>query len=116
MVIADASPLTFDDPFVVICAAVVAVFAVARWTRLIVDDDYPPTRWLTTKFIERVPEKWGVLVECSWCTSPYVAAIIVGWAWASDLHWSWWFVNVIASLSWLAGFMGARVIPPDQRE
>ena len=48
MVIADASPLTFDDPFVVICAAVVAVFAVARWTRLIVDDDYPPTRWLTT--------------------------------------------------------------------
>jgi hypothetical protein len=115
VVIADASPLTFDDPFVLICAAIVAVFAVARWTRLIVDDDYPPTRWLTERFVRAVPEKWGVLVECSWCTSPYVAAIIVGWAWATDLHWSWWFVNVIASLSWLAGFMGARDIPIDQR-
>ena len=113
--IADQSPLTFNEPFVLICAAVIAVFAVARWTRLIVDDDYPPTRWLTEKFVRAVPEKWGVLVECSWCTSPYVAAIIVGWAWASDLHWSWWAVNVIASLSWLAGFMGARDIPIDQR-
>jgi len=112
---ADASPLTFDDPFVLVCAAVVCVFAVARWTRLIVDDDYPPTRWLTERFVRAVPQKWGVLVECSWCTSPYVAAIIVGWAWASGLHWSWWFVNVIAALSWLAGFMGARDIPPDAR-
>ena len=78
--IADASPLTFDDPFVIICAAAVAIFAVARWTRLIVDDAYPPTDWLTTQFVKRVPEKWGVLVECSWCTSPYVAAVIVRWA------------------------------------
>ena len=115
MVVADASPLTFSDPFVLVCAAAVAVFAVARWTRLIVDDDYPPTRWLTEKFVRAVPEKWGVLVECSWCTSPYVAAVIVGWAWATDLHWSWWFVNAIAALSWLAGFMNARDIPIDQR-
>jgi len=113
--IADPSPLSFDDPFVLVCAAVVAVLAVARFTRLIVDDDYPPTRWLTERFVRLVPEKWGVLVECSWCTSPYVAAIIVGWAWATDLHWSWWFVNSIAALSWLAGFMNARDIPPDQR-
>ena len=114
--IADASPLTFSDPFVIICAAVVAIFAVARWTRLIVDDDYPPVRWATQRFQMHVPEKWAVLVECSWCTSPYVAAIVVGWGWATDLHWSWWFVNSIAALSWLAGFMNARDIPPDARD
>lgn len=114
--IADASPLTFDAPFVLVCAAVVAVLAVARFTRLIVDDDYPPMRWATTRFQLHVPERWGVLVECSWCTSPYVAAAVVGWGWASALHWSWWFVNSIAALSWLAGFMNARDIPPDQRE
>lgn len=114
--LADASPLSFDAPFVLICAALVAVFATARWTRLIVDDQYPPTRWLTERFVRLVPEKWGVLVECVWCTSPYIAAIIVGWGWATDLHWSWWFVNSIAALSWLTGFLGTRDIPPDQRE
>lgn len=111
-----AAELTFDEPFVLVCAAIVAILAVARWTRLVVDDAYPPMDWLTTQFVRRVPEKWGVLVECVWCVSPYVAAVIVTWAWASGLHWSWWFVNSIAALSWLTGFMGTRDIPPDQRD
>jgi hypothetical protein len=114
--IGESTHLTFDQPVVLLAAAIVAVLATARFTRLIVDDSYPPVQWLTEKFVRKVPEKWGVLVECPWCVSPYIAAIIAGWGWASGLHWSWWFVNTVAALSWLAGFMSMRDVPEDQRE
>lgn len=114
--IADGSPLSFQEPFVLICAAIVGTLAVARITRLIVDDAYPPMDWLTDQFARRVPEKWAPLVECVWCVSPYVALPDILWAWGSDLHWSWWLVNVWAAVSWIAGFLGVRDIPPDQRE
>ena len=114
--LADASPLTFSEPFVLICAVVIGTLAVTRITRLIVDDDYPPVRWATAKFQLHVPERWAVLVECPWCVAPYVTLGDLAWAWATDLHWTWWFGNVWAAVSWVAAFLCMRDVPADQRE
>lgn len=116
MLIGDASPLTFDEPFVLVCAFVVGVLAVTRITRLIVDDDYPPVDWATSQFVKHVPEKWGVLVECPWCVAPYVTVGNLAWAWGSGLAWHWWFANAWAAASWVAAFLCLRDIPPEQRE
>ena len=113
--LSETTNLTFDQPFVIVCVAVVAVLSVARITRLIVDDDYPPVKWATYQFVKRVPERWGVLVECPWCVSPYVAAVVVAWGWASGLHWTWWVGNGIAALSFAAAWLNMRDVPPDQR-
>jgi len=115
-VLADASPLTFDEPFVLICAFVVGVLAVTRMVRLIVDDDYPPVVWLREKFVWAVPEKWALLVECPWCVAPYVTIVDIVWAWTTGLHWSWWLGNTWAAVSWLAAYLCLRDIPPESRE
>lgn len=114
--LADASPLTFDDPFVLICAAVVGALAITRITRLVVDDTWPPVVWAKERFVSHVPEKWGVLVECPWCASPYIALGDLIWAWSTDLHWTWWFGNTWAAASWIAGYLTLRDIPPESRE
>jgi len=113
--IADASPLSFDEPFVLIAAFIIGTLACTRIVRLIVDDEYPPTMWLTEQFVRRVPEKWGKLVECPWCCAPYVVLVDMIWAWSTDLHWTWWFGNVWAAVAWLCGYLNLRDIPPDQR-
>ena len=112
---ADASPLSFDAPFVLIAAFVVGVLAVARITRLIVDDTFPPVRAATDWYIRHTPEKWGALVECPWCVAPYITVVDMAWAWSTGLHWTWWFGNVWAAVSWLAAWLTLRDIPPDQR-
>jgi hypothetical protein len=108
--------LTFDEPFVLVCAAVVAVLSVARVTRLIVDDDYPPVQWATMKIANILPQKWVKLVECPWCVSPYISLVVIVWAWTTGLHWSWWLGNGWAALSMAAAMIVVRDIPPDQRE
>lgn len=111
----DSSPLTFDEPFVLVAAFVIGTIAVARMTRLIVDDSFPPVEWMREHFVRRMPEKWGVLVECPWCVAPYITLVDIAWAWSTGLHWSWWFGNLWAAVAWLAAWMTLRDIPPDQR-
>lgn len=107
--------LTFQQPFVMVAAAVVATLAVARIVRLIVDDDFPPVKWLRERFVLHTPDKWGVLVECPWCVSPYVSIVDIAWAWSSGLHWTWWLGNCWAALSFAASWLNMRDVPPDQR-
>jgi len=56
------------------------------------------------------------LVECPWCVAPYITFVDLVWAWSTDLHWTWWFGNVWAAVSWIAAYMCLRDIPPEQRE
>jgi hypothetical protein len=115
-VTAEQTELSFAQPFVLVCAAVVAVLAVARITRLIIDDEYPPMLWLTARIANKLPEKWIKLVECAWCVSPYIAIADIAWGWASGLHWSWWLGNTWAALSQAAAMVNVRDIPPEDRE
>jgi hypothetical protein len=99
-----------------LAAFTVGVIAVARLTRLVVDDDWPPMVWFRRKW-DRLTENstWSVLVECYWCVSPYIAAVDIGWAILANLHWTWWLVNGWLAVSWLASYMCFRDIPADKR-
>jgi hypothetical protein len=99
-----------------LAAAVVGILGVARLTRLVVDDDWPPVVW-ARRVWDRIwnQSPWVTLIECPWCVSPYIAAANIGWAVLSDLHWSWWLFNGWLAVSWVAAFICLRDIPVESR-
>ncbi|RPJ71782.1 MAG: hypothetical protein EHM24_11295 [Acidobacteria bacterium] len=107
--------VTLDQPVTIVAAFVVGVLAVARMTRLLIDDDFPPVAKLREFYVRRAPTSYESLVECPWCMSPWVALVDLAWAWGTGLHWTWWFANVWFAVAWLAAFLCARDIPPDAR-
>ena len=107
--------ITYEEPLWLAIAFVIGTLAVTRVVRLIVDDEYPPMQWATQRLTRVLPEKWETLVECPWCVAPYVTLGNLAWAWGTDLHWTWWFANVWAAVSWLAAYLNLRDIPPEDR-
>jgi len=110
--------------FTIVLAAVVGTLAVARATRLIVDDDLPYIARARERYVRKVGEDspWATLVECPFCVAPYVAAPAVAWfalmiwqeTWTA-LHWAWWIVTGWAAVSYVAAMLCVRDVPPDQR-
>lgn len=96
-------------------AFLVGTVAVARATRLVVDDDFPPVVWLREWYVRHTPERWGLLVECPFCVSMYFAIADTAWAFVSDLHWTWWFLNLLLAGAYLAAMICVRDLPEDQR-
>jgi hypothetical protein len=98
-------------------AAVVGVLSVGRMSRLVVEDDWPPTAWFRNRWVDWFnTSAWSGLVLCVFCVSPYIAAAVLAWAVLSDLHWSWWAFNGWLAASYLAAIVVARDLPADSRE
>jgi len=87
--------------------------AAYRLTRLIVDDTFPPVKWVRDRITGDEPDvpRWrgvpdwvAALVSCSWCASVWVAAGVTAltWAWIGLpvplLVWA----TVAAGAAWLA--------------
>lgn len=103
--------MTVDLALVV--AFLVGSIAVGRVTRFIVEDDMPVIMW-----VRRVWDRWtstsdwNLLLHCVFCAGIWVAAADVAFAFLTDLHWSWWAVNL-----WLAGaYIGSMIVPRDLPE
>lgn len=96
-----------------IAAFVVGVIATARLTRLVVDDDWPPIKWLREKYVMNVSYDWSLLVECPFCVSPYFALPNLLVAWWSDLAWFWWIPNLWLAGAYLAAILNVRDVPVD---
>lgn len=103
-----------NQEFLYVAAVFVGVLSTGRLVRLLVNDAFPPSAWLRTKWDDRTSDrtgdevkdgKWTVLVHCPWCASPYISAIILAWALLSHLHWTWWVFN-----GWLAASYAASWI------
>jgi hypothetical protein len=96
------------DPWVLAAAAVIGTLAVARATRLVTHDTWPPmlrVRAWWGSLVHHGP--WVDLVECPFCFAPYAAAVDLLWAVWSGLDWVWWVVNVWAAFSYLAAIVVA---------
>lgn len=96
-------------------AIVVGILSVARTARLLIFDDFPPVVWLRTRavaLIRNENSKWTGLAECPFCLAPYLTAGMIGWAWLSDLHWTWWLINGW----WAASYLAAIVVAYDEGE
>jgi hypothetical protein len=104
----------YDWP-TLIAATIVGIVGVARLTRLIVDDDWPPVAWVRSQYLMRAKGEWGVLVTCPFCVSPYFAAGSLAWAILTDLHWSWWLFHGWLAVAYAAALINVRDIPPESR-
>lgn len=89
-------------------ALAASVVGVARIVRLVVFDDFPPTvalRLWWDKVTRHGP--WKQIVHCGFCLSPYITLGSWAWAWASDLHWTWWVAHLFAGATYLASIVVA---------
>jgi hypothetical protein len=95
-------------------ACVVAGLSVARTARLISFDDFPPMQWVRLKVFSKVDDDSPIkaLMQCPFCLAPWLMAGMIGWAWVSDLHWTWWLINIWWGMSYLA----ASYVAYDQPE
>jgi hypothetical protein len=103
----------YDWP-TLLAAVIVGTLGVARMTRLVVDDDYPPMAWFRRKWDAAFNRSgWVELVHCPFCTSPYLAAATIAWAVLSDLHWTWWLFHGWLAVAYVAAMVNTRDIPPE---
>lgn len=95
-----------------LAAAVVAVLSVARLTRLITSDTYPPAAWVRDRWARLTHDgPWSELVTCPFCAAPYIAAAVLAWGVLSGPHWTWWAFNGWLALSYLASMVVVRDTP-----
>lgn len=97
----------------VVFAFLVGAVATGRAVRLFVDDDMPMFVWFREWWITHVPEKWQELVTCPFCMGIWLATANTAWAFISDLHWTWWFLNLMLAGAYLAAMINVRDVPSD---
>jgi len=107
-----------DDHWVAVLAIIVAIVGVARLTRVIVHDDFPPAVWWRIKWATWTKDgPWAKLFLCWWCLSFWVALACIGWFLLIDLHefwlWSWWIFWGALALSYLATMLIVRDEPKE---
>lgn len=99
-----------------VVATLVGVVSVARTARLLIYDEFPPIEWLRAHYLalfdEDHPSTWSKLAECQYCITPYMAAVMLWWAWVSDLNTAWWVINGV----WASSYVAAIVVSYDQPE
>ena len=101
--------MTFDLEFVM--AVIIGTIAVARGTRLFVDDDMPLFSHFRTWWTLKMPTPWNELIICPFCTSVWLAGANTAWAFGSGLHWTWWFLNLMLAGAYVAAMINVRDIP-----
>lgn len=110
--------LALDPHFIAVIAILTGVLGVARLTRIVVYDDYPPAMWWRDTW-KRITKDgpWSKLFTCWWCLSPWVALVCIAWwVWLIPLHpawmfawWAWW--GMLA-----AGYVATMIIVRDGDE
>jgi hypothetical protein len=108
--------LRIDDFWIVLAAIIVGIVGVARLTRVIVHDDFPPAVWWRIKWSTWTKDgPWAKLFLCWWCLSFWVALFCIGWFLLGDVHpfflWSWWIFWGALAGSYLATMLIVRDEP-----
>jgi undecaprenyl pyrophosphate phosphatase UppP len=108
--------LDIDRHWIVFLAIIVAIVGVARLTRVIVHDDFPPAVWWRIKWATWTKDgPWSKLFLCWWCLSFWVALVCIGWFLLGDVHpifaWSWWIFWGGLAVSYLATMLIVRDEP-----
>lgn len=110
--------LALENPWVAILAIVVGLFGVARLTRVVVYDDFPPAVWWRNTWSAWTHDgPWAKLFTCWWCLSSWVAAVCIVWFLLTDLHpvimYAWWIVWGALALGYAAAMVIVRDSPAD---
>lgn len=87
-------------------AAFVGVLGVARITRAITQDNFPPSVAFRDWWRRITHDgQWADLVDCPFCVSPYVAGISLAWAILGGLGPLWWVAHIWAASAYLAAIV-----------
>jgi len=110
--------ITIDDHWIIFIAIIVAIVGVARLTRAIVHDDFPPFVWWRIKWSTWTKDgPWAKLFHCWWCLSFWVALVCIGWFLLTVVHafflWTWWIFWGGLALSYLATMLIVRDEPKE---
>jgi hypothetical protein len=111
-----------------VLAFLIGSLAVARATRLITSDAYPPAVWLRTRWVNLTGSRsrlqdWAPLAECPFCFAPYAAAVDLAWLLCSGAagdpdiaSWGgwWWIINAWAAVSYAAAMIVVRDEPAEE--
>ncbi len=126
--------------FELLLAAVAGTLTIARLTRLVVDDEWPPILVLRQKYVQFLGwiflrdadeeeksweeqiakvEAWEKLIDCPFCLSFWVALGAAPLTWLSyngdsQLDWWWWIPTLVMSTSYVAAMVNVRDIPPEE--
>jgi carbon starvation protein CstA len=77
----------------VVAAVLVTVVAAARLTRLLVQDTFPPVRWLRDRWdVLTEGSTWNMLMHCHWCMGAWTTLLVGGSGLLSGFHTVWWVV------------------------
>lgn len=111
-----------------VAVAAVTIMSVARITRLLTYDQFPPILYFRDKISEAgdktaLGRKWALLAVCGYCMSFWVALVVIAWGYfagvfenpmtpaGSDFPWfaAWWLVNSVFG----SAYLGAIVMKHD---
>lgn len=99
-------PITFEITSLHVAAAIIGILSIARLTRLLTQDTFPPAVWFRIKWDTITKEgAWAMLAHCHFCLAPWIAIPIGAWALLSDFHWSWWLFNGWLAVAYLASMV-----------
>lgn len=98
---------------VVLLTIVIGIVGVARVTRVVVYDSFPPAVWARAKWTAWTDGTgWEKLLVCWWCFSVWVAAAAVGWYVAGlFIDWimvAWYIFWGIMALAYVAPMLIVR--------
>jgi hypothetical protein len=104
------------NPFVLL---VIGVLSVARFTRLVTHDTWPPVEWLRPRVAAKL-KGWSEVVVCPFCAAPYLVAGQMLWFWltyrqgehSTAFVWGW----LVPNLWWAVSYVAAMVVAYDQPE
>jgi hypothetical protein len=111
--------VTLGEIPVAVLAILTAILGVARLTRAIVHDDFPPSIWWRMKWSEWTHDgPWSKLFLCWWCLSFWVALFCIGWFLIGMLvpwiGWAWWIFWGGLSIGYLAAMVIVRDEPDNE--
>lgn len=97
---------------------VIGIVSVARMTRFVTYDDFPPMEWLRGRLVQVLPNRWGAVMVCPFCMAPYLMAVQIAWFLATyhapqSTFLIWW---VLPHGWWAASYLSSIVVAHDQPE
>lgn len=105
------------DGWLIVAAALVAIFGVGRLSRIVTYDDFPPAARIRAWWRTRNNDgPWTKLLTCPWCFTPWAMLACLGWfaagLWVLWIAIAWW-----VFWGWLAlSYAASIVIAYDERD
>lgn len=110
--------VTWETVPAVVLTVLVALVGVARLTRVVVHDDFPPAMWWREMWAMWMNDgPWAKLFNCWWCFSFWAALACIGWyiggLYVVWIAWAWWIFWGALALGYVATMLIVRDGDPD---